>query len=375
MASTELAAVRHIPSLDGMRACAALLVFVYHTDLFPGYVSGSLGVTIFFFLSGFLITTLLRVEYESTGTISLRDFYLRRAYRILPPMYLVLILVCIPPIGRLGPETTPGAVLAEIANLTNYYVIFGGDHLIPDTGPMWSLAVEQHFYMVFPLLLLALLRRFSRARVAGILALCCLVVLLWRCFLTFDLSPPQNYIPFATDTRIDSILFGAVMALAFNPVLDGKRVNLRPWAWQTLLALGVALIVASEACMAPPFRNTLRYTLEGLCLLPCFYCAVRFSDWPIFRWLEWPWVRGLGLVSYTFYLCSFKAEAIASRLNGAPAPLRAAVGLCLAIAFSAVVFFMVEKPFARLRRRLHSTPTTAPMGGAKTIPAKSITAV
>src|SRR5512138_1611953 len=79
----------HIPSLDGIRGIAALMVFLSH-GAFPNLIPGGFGVTIFFFLSGHLITTLLRREYAATGSISLRNFYLRRVYRILPPMYLVL---------------------------------------------------------------------------------------------------------------------------------------------------------------------------------------------------------------------------------------------------------------------------------------------
>jgi len=81
--------IRHIPSLDGLRAVSFLLVFVGHAGL-DRFVPGGLGVTIFFFLSGFLITTLMRNEYERTGGVNLRHFWLRRALRILPPFYLVL---------------------------------------------------------------------------------------------------------------------------------------------------------------------------------------------------------------------------------------------------------------------------------------------
>ncbi|MBX9895794.1 MAG: acyltransferase [Nitrosomonas sp.] len=79
----------YIPSLDGMRAVAAMLVFVSHAG-WPHLIPGGFGVTIFFFLSGYLITTLLRREYESTGSISFKNFFLRRAYRIFPPLYIVL---------------------------------------------------------------------------------------------------------------------------------------------------------------------------------------------------------------------------------------------------------------------------------------------
>ena len=98
---------RHIPSLDGLRAISFLLVFAAHSGL-EHYVPGGFGVTIFFFLSGFLITTLLRAEYEKNAVISIRHFWLRRTLRILPPFYLVLagavlISVAVDPPGTLSP--------------------------------------------------------------------------------------------------------------------------------------------------------------------------------------------------------------------------------------------------------------------------------
>ena len=81
----------HIPSLDGIRGIAALIVFMSHAAL-PEIFPGAFGVTVFFFLSGYLITTLLRREYASTGKIALKPFYLRRVYRILPPLYIVLTI-------------------------------------------------------------------------------------------------------------------------------------------------------------------------------------------------------------------------------------------------------------------------------------------
>jgi peptidoglycan/LPS O-acetylase OafA/YrhL len=343
-----------IPALNGIRAVAALLVFVFHSALLEGFVPGGLGVTIFFFLSGYLITTLLRLEYENAGRISLRHFYLRRAYRIWPPMYIVLLLACLPPIGYPGAKLSASAVWAQIANLTNYYMIFGGDeHLIPDTGVMWSLAVEEHFYLIFPLALAGLMRRLSYRQIGAVLGCVCLVVLLWRCYLVTELALPGNYIFFASDTRIDSILFGCIMGICLNPMLDHRCLELSSRTWCWVLGVCAVLIAASEAYTGPFFRSTFRYSVEGLALFPLFFCAVRFHRWPLFRWLDWSWVSGLGLISYTFYLCHLKTLAIAARVFDPHSVSRALCGLLLAIAFSCAMYFLVEKRLARVRRRLH----------------------
>lgn len=93
----------HIPSLDGIRGLAALTVFVSHA-LWRDFVPGGFGVTVFFFLSGYLITTLLRMEHERHGRISFSRFYLRRVYRILPPMYIVLVGTLLQAHARHGPD-------------------------------------------------------------------------------------------------------------------------------------------------------------------------------------------------------------------------------------------------------------------------------
>jgi peptidoglycan/LPS O-acetylase OafA/YrhL len=349
------AVTKYIPALDGIRAVAALLVFLYHSQLFPRLIPGGLGVTIFFFLSGYLITTLLRSEYANSGNLDLRHFYLRRAFRILPPMYLVMLLACTPPIGSTGSQVTAGALVAQITNFTNYYQIFFGDHLIPDTGVMWSLAVEEHFYLIFPFALLVLLRKLPLSRVAIVLGGCCAIILLWRCFLFLQQSLPPSYISLASDTRMDSILFGAIMGISLNPVIENERNIVKPSLAVYLVGASALLLIASEAWMNPAYRQTFRYTLQGICLFPLFYCAVRFNDWGLFRWLNWKWVRGLGVISYTFYLCHLRALAVAGRFFPEHLWLRAIVGLGFALAFSAVMYAVVEKPLALLRRRLHTT--------------------
>src|SRR5687767_2974535 len=118
--------VPHIPSLDGLRALSFLIVFWAHAGLpFVLKIPGGFGVTVFFFLSGFLITTLIRIESQSTGTVSIRNFYLRRALRILPPFYIVLALsVLLTQAGVLEGALDGKALFAQAAHFANYWFIF-----------------------------------------------------------------------------------------------------------------------------------------------------------------------------------------------------------------------------------------------------------
>jgi peptidoglycan/LPS O-acetylase OafA/YrhL len=350
-----LAAVKgsHIPSLDGIRALAAVWVFAGHAGM--GHVlPGAFGVTIFFFLSGYLITTLLRIEHEATGGISLKKFYLRRAYRILPPMYIVLglaVLLCL--IGVLPGHMTLGAVAAQVGHLTNYYVIRrdGYGNIVPTTGILWSLAVEEHFYLFYPIALALLLKRYAFREIAAILACTCLAVLLWRCYLIVGMHVTETYTYVATDARLDSLLYGCILGVWLNPSLD-PPTKTEPWVWCVILGLAALLLLVSFRAQGK-FSWAFVYSLQGIALFPIFCCAIRYSEWPLFRWLNFRWVRTLGLISYTFYLSHVSALHISRRLFPNHLYWTALIAFAVTLAFAAAMYFFVERYFAVLRHRLH----------------------
>jgi peptidoglycan/LPS O-acetylase OafA/YrhL len=344
----------HIPSLDGIRGLAALTVFVSHAGL-KHLIPGGWGVTVFFFLSGYLITTLLRREHEQIGEISFRRFYLRRIYRIIPPMYLVLALVCaISLAGILSHGMEWPAVAAQFAHFTNYYmIVWGQKDFARGTSVMWSLAVEEHFYLLFPLALVFLLRRFDYARIAAILLFVCVIALLWRCYIFFELGLGHSYTYLATDTRLDSLLYGCIMGMWLNPVLDQERLQLRKRTAICLFGVGTLLLLATFAYRNDAFRETLRYSLQGVALFPIFYCAVRYPHWGIFSWLQSRVMRALGLVSYTFYLSHVAILELMKVYGPASSLLRGVLAFIATLAFSAAMYFLVEKRFANLRKRLH----------------------
>src|SRR4028119_1265646 len=172
----------YIPSLDGIRTIAFLIVFVSHAGA-THLVPGGFGVTVFFFLSGYLITTLLRREYEENQVINLKHFYLRRLVRILPGFYLVLFLASILTlIGVLEGEMQLPGFLSLVLHYYNYYEAFAGGYGIPPgTSVYWSLAVEEHFYCLFPFLYISLLKRgVSPQRQRLIIWGICLAILIWK---------------------------------------------------------------------------------------------------------------------------------------------------------------------------------------------------
>jgi peptidoglycan/LPS O-acetylase OafA/YrhL len=344
----------YIPTLDGMRAGAVLLVFLSHAWT-KRWLPGNFGVTVFFFLSGYLITTLLRMEFEQRGTISFKDFYLRRVLRIFPPFYVVLIVASALTMGGLLEGSVQfHAALFQVFFLSNYYIIHAGwwTGRAPGTWVFWSLAVEEHFYLVFPLFYL-LLRRFqpSARRQALIMLAICGVVLLWRCALVFGLHASQDRTYMATDTRIDSILFGCILAVWGNPVLDKTSISDRAlkWVW---LPLGTLGLLVSFAVFSPRFEESFRYTLQGLSLFPFFIAGIRLPTWAFFRILNIGWVRFMGVLSYAFYLLHPTVIFGVQQWTHWNQTVQAALALALAVLLSWAIHVYVERPATRLRKRL-----------------------
>jgi peptidoglycan/LPS O-acetylase OafA/YrhL len=356
MASTAVRTLRtfYIPSLDGIRACAISLVFAAHAGL-NDRVPGNFGVTTFFFLSGYLITTLLRIEFDRDHGISLKAFYLRRALRILPPMYLVLAAASLLTIsGALEGWVDPVAALAQIFHLSNYYIISNGwwDGRAPGTWIYWSLAVEEHFYVVFPLVYLVLRRhaRSPRAQLLTLLGLCALV-LLWRLVLVYGLDAAKDRTYVASDTRVDSILFGCALAVYGNPVLDPTRLSALWWK-AVLLPLGIAGLLVSFLVQDPGFEQGIRYTLQGIALVPLFVVAIRYPTWGVFRLLNVRPVKFLGVISYSLYLLHPTVLFALWQWTHLNSLAQGVLGGVVAIGLSTLIYYGVEKPAARLRKRL-----------------------
>jgi peptidoglycan/LPS O-acetylase OafA/YrhL len=350
------AAARHlaIPSLDGIRAASFFTVFLAHAGIPPFRIPGGFGVTVFFFLSGYLITTLLRLEMEETGKVSFRHFYLRRVLRILPPFYITLALATA--LSLLGLTAGPlefRAVLSQALHYFNFRAAFRDwNGVAQGTGVLWSLAVEEHFYFMFPALFVVLWRLGIRERkMAFVFWAICAAVLAWRCLLVFVFHAPSDRTFVMTDTRLDSILFGCALAVWRNPALDQVDVPPSPLWPRLFLPLGVLGLVAGFLVRSDGFRETFRYSLQGVSLYPVFVTAIRFPKWGVFRILNLGVIRHLGVLSYSLYLGHHVILELVYRHLDAGMLTRAAVSLAGVLVFSEVMYRFVEKPCARLRRR------------------------
>lgn len=340
-----------INGLDGIRACAFLLVLAGHCGL--KWIPNGFGVTVFFFLSGFLITTLLRLEWIRTGTISVSRFYIRRAFRILPPLYCAIALaIAAAGWGLLHTGVDWKAVVAIQLFLTNFAELVPGLTIPLGLSALWSLAVEEHFYLLFPVLYLLLLRSgLSRGRQTALLGSFCAITLLWRFVLMGGFHVFWNRIYVGTDTRMDSILFGSIMAVAANPVIDRFPALSRRLCGSAAL-ISIVILLISIAARGEFFRQTLRYSIQGLALFPVFFYIARYPDSLPTRWLEWKPLTTVGDWSYALYVFHYTVMfAVNTWITTNPVAT-----LVLTFAISCILAELsrryVERPANRLRNRV-----------------------
>jgi peptidoglycan/LPS O-acetylase OafA/YrhL len=204
----------------------------------------------------------MRGEFAKSGTLNLKHFWLRRIYRIWPPFYLVLLATALT-LRASGPP-----FYSQLLHVTNYWSIYHGVEGMPaGTGIYWSLAVEERFYLLFPWIFLAM-QRMSANNQATLLYAMCAAVLAWRCWLVFGWHVSADRTYMATDTRIDSIIFGCALAVSNSPVRDKVQLVESRWLWiyvpTAAFLMGICLVVRNEA-----FRETLRYSLQ-FCFRFCF---------------------------------------------------------------------------------------------------------
>lgn len=349
---------RRIPTLDGIRALAVLVVFSAHAGL-PVVVNGSTGVTVFFFLSGFLITTLLRIEHTKQGRVAILGFYIRRALRILPALYVAIGLgVLAVSTGVVSGHVTAGGVASQILHFSNYWiVIFDRDGLSPTTLALWSVSVEEHFYLLFPVLFVVVIGR-SRAIQAAVILSLCGAVLAWRFILYSRSHGDFDRIYLATDSRFDSILFGCALALAYNPHVDA--VHGSRWVWTRVVGPGAAVAFWLLQRQDGKASLTWSYSAQGICLALLFIVLIRFSDSLASKLLDSKWLVRIGVLSYSIYLLHQLCIELVARLELGVWP-SAAMSLSVTMVFAYFMYRWVELPALKWRARW-SAPMSSPAG-------------
>ena len=338
---------KNIPGLDAMRASAILMVVLFHWGI-P--TSGALGVIVFFVLSGFLITGMLIKERGRTGTIAIGSFYRRRAFRIFPAFYLCWIVTI----------TLSLRAHAEInwehAFESFFYLADYGRALLPlkdqynyPMGVSWSLAVEEQFYLLWPLALLWISKAKRPIRiVVEIIG----ALWLWRAVLVIGLHVSWDYAYNAFDTRADALMVGCWLALIVYGGKFGKATLC--WLstkWLVLVPLlGLAVLntletrgmIGSSALVA---EFSIAPILTAILLLQWMYWGL--TEW---TFLEHPLIKFIARISYSLYLYHgvvFWQIPWVTHLHHANRVVTAA--LCLVL--SAASYYGIERPFMEMRDR------------------------
>jgi peptidoglycan/LPS O-acetylase OafA/YrhL len=290
----SMVGMKYVPAIDGLRALAIGAVVASHFGA-DGVIPGGFGVTLFFFISGYLITTLMIREYAENGTISISSFYARRLLRLAPALMAMILAVSFTFFVLFG-FVNGSQASAGIFYYMNYYVLWGGKADMP-LGPLWSLAVEEHYYLLFPAIFLWLWK-YKERFVASVVAV--IAVLLWRTFLILMWHVGQDRTYLATDTRMDSILYGAILAGMLNTswTIVAKHFE----SWFALISASLMLLI-TFVYRNEVFRETARYSLQGMALLPLFYATLFSSRLALVRSiLETGPFLWIGKLSYSLYL-------------------------------------------------------------------------
>jgi peptidoglycan/LPS O-acetylase OafA/YrhL len=359
-------AARSAP-LDGIRALAVTAVILSHAR--PGWaVGGYFGVDVFFVLSGYLITTILLSEWRRSGRVSLASFWARRARRLLPALGLLLVAVGVGAVAAPAVVASPGLAgdtAATVGYAANWHFIAAhADYFAAANNPSpllhtWSLAIEEQFYLLWPVVLVAILAlrpggrqttdRRRLALVAAVAAVGALASALWMAVLAPVGSLAIDRAYYGSDTRAQSLLVGAALAAAclwWGPVRTGRG--------RRVLAVGGVAGAAGVAamCRLVPESSVLTFhggfALLALCTAAVIATMSRLTSHPLTGVLSIPPLPYLGRISYGMYLWYWPVllylTAGRTHLHGSALLL---VRVAVIVALAAVSFHLVEMPIRR----------------------------
>lgn len=307
-----------------------------------------MGVEVFFVLSGFLITWLLIKESDKTGDVSLLGFYKRRALRIFPAFYVFLFFGLAIILVRHSDGTVPWAHIASaFFYVSNYYHALNrpDDSYVTAT---WSLSIEEQFYLLWPFLFSFFKNRLETMTkiLLGIIGL----VWIHRAMLHLGFGIHPTYLYHAFDTRADELMVGCLLAVLI------KRETYVP-LWRALcrqsyypLITIILLAVSSMFHYNPTYRFVFGYAIEPILIAALIVQLIYFSDTFSWRFIEWPWVKYLGRISYSLYLYQAITLFTARRLTqDRPVLVQLVFAIGITVLFASASYFIIEKPFLKLR--------------------------
>lgn len=356
-----------LPSLDGWRALSIILVLGGHSVSAEGFpadwklvfvwlFNGELGVRTFFVISGLLITWLMLRETEKRGSVSLRNFYLRRALRILPVYFVFLAVIAA--LQFFTPfRQSNGQWIANLTFTTGLFTWGGGGAWT--TGHLWSLAVEEQFYIVWPLLFVGLLLARCERLAMGLLALPVLLAPLCRAIGYAKIAPPEwlgVFSKYAFTTNFDALAIGCAAAILF--FRHRNSVSRAVSAYPRILVLGAALCVLvpyvlSGLLLAGFFTVPLGSTLQSLGIVVLMLQSIVLPDRGFYAVLNIGFVAWVGTLSYSLYIWQQLFCSKPEWFGWGPVWWMSWPGWLVAtLIVSCLSYYLLERPLMSLRAKL-----------------------
>jgi peptidoglycan/LPS O-acetylase OafA/YrhL len=321
------------PDIEGLRAVAVSLVLLYHAAV-PGFGGGYVGVDVFFVVSGFLISGLLLRELETTGSISLPSFYARRLRRLLPAVALLILVTVAVSVAVLSPlragDVAADGVAAALYASNLRFAAQATDYLQSELAPspllhLWSLGVEEQFYLFWPALLLLATRAGTNRRVrVGALAATVVVASFALSSWLTTVNAPWAF--FSLPTRAWELGIGALLAVSAARLAALPRSLAAVAGWLGLAMIVAAALLIDTSTPFPGIAALLPVLGTALAMLP----GMRDTTGVPARYLGWRPARFLGRISYSLYLWHWPMLVLPTAFAGDTLPLPVRVGLMLA---------------------------------------------
>ena len=355
--------------LDGIRGLFFLFVFSVHLDV-PGVSGGGIGVEVFFTLSGFLITTLVVNEMEKTGRIDFKRFYLRRLLRLGPAMLLVVTTVFVAATFGLrhSPEIrheTLRGIPYVLTYVGNWLRAAPGHATLGALGHTWSLAVEEQFYLIWPLLLLLGFRLAGRRGIAVISLIGVVVPVFLRFYFIHkyghgDRLHTLDRVYFGTDTQTDQLLIGAFLAVTIQRAEAWYR------RWSKYLIVPAIAYMAWAICfpLGPEYRFTWGLLFVAMCSTVLITHLLLHNGSRLQRFFSWRPLTELGLISYGAYLWHQPVHRFVPKFTTSR-PLLVVVVFAITILLAVLTFRIVEHPimlWRNQRQKLNAPPLDVKLG-------------
>jgi peptidoglycan/LPS O-acetylase OafA/YrhL len=375
LADPPLPAAPTVPDLgrirgfDGLRGIGVILVLLHHTG-YLGWANGRIGLNIFFCLSGFLITSILLKDLHKNGRVNFRRFYERRARRLLPALMVMLyglVLYGMLVDSAVGFRKAFSSLPFVVLYAGNWYGIVEGMRGLGPLLHMWSLSVEEQFYVLWPVVLAVVVHRWRRS---DWLLTICIVGSVASLFARLAAAQLSNldHLRYGTDTNADQILIGCALAIILSGANEARRASLRRRS--RLLVWPAGLLLVHEALIAPhyvtnsegPARYPISLTLIALAAATVIAHVYLSPESQLARALSFRPLAYLGVISYGWYLWHVPViVAIQSQLRPDSKAVLLLITAIITFSIGSLSYWFIEVPIREGGRRRPPTEPAAPV--------------